>query len=77
MTAKNAWGTDMPYTYQDITKAEDGNSLMLTLDSNIQSVIEKHLATALTEHAVQNRATVIVQDVNTGGDPGHDHHAGL
>lgn len=66
VTAKNAWGTDMPYTYQDITKAEDGNSLMLTLDSNIQSVIEKHLATALTEHAVQNRATVIVQDVNTG-----------
>lgn len=66
VTAKNAWGTDMPYTYQDITKAEDGNSLVLTLDSNIQSVIEKHLATALTEHAVQNRATVIVQDVNTG-----------
>lgn len=66
VTAKNAWGTDMPYTYQDITGAKDGNSLVLTLDTNIQSVIEKHLATALTEHAVQNRATVIVQDVNTG-----------
>lgn len=66
VTAKNAWGTDMPYTYQDITSAEDGNSLVLTMDSNIQSVIEKHLATALTEHAVQNRATVIVQDVTTG-----------
>ena len=66
VTAKNAWGTDMPYTYQDITSAEDGNSMVLTLDSNIQSVIEKHLATALTEHAVQNRATVIVQDVTTG-----------
>lgn len=66
VSAKNAWGHDMPYTYQDITSAEDGNSLVLTIDSNIQSIIEKHLATALTEHEVQNRACVIVQDVNTG-----------
>lgn len=66
VSAKNAWGHDMPYTYQDITSAKDGNSLVLTIDSNIQSIIEKHLATALTEHEVQNRACVIVQDVNTG-----------
>lgn len=66
VSAKNAWGTDMPYTYQDITSAEDGESIVLTLDSFVQSVIEKHLATALTEHAVQNRACVIVMNVNTG-----------
>lgn len=70
VSAKNAWGTDMPYTYQDITSAKDGNSIVSTIDSYIQSVIEKHLTTALTEHAVQNRACVIVMDVNTGAIKG-------
>ncbi len=66
VSAQNAWGTDMPFTYQDITSAKDGSSIVTTINSVIQSIAEKHLSTALTEHAVQNRATVLVMDVNTG-----------
>ncbi len=46
--------------------AEDGNDVVLTIDADIQSVVEKNLNGAVLEHNPQNRATAIVMDVNTG-----------
>lgn len=65
-SAKNAWGTDMNFTYQQMYDAQDGNSLVLTIDEKIQHFLEKNLETAVTEHQVGNRATGIVMNVKTG-----------
>lgn len=67
ISAKNAWGTDMPFENEKRIEAVDGNSLVLTLDQNIQYYVDKHLATAVKEQKVNNRATAIVMDVKTGG----------
>ncbi len=65
-TAKNGVGTYMPYSYQQVHNTTDGNSLVLTLDQNIQHFVEKHLELAVNEHQVEERAVAIVMDVNTG-----------
>lgn len=65
--AKNSLGTDMSYRYQQILyDAEDGNSLVLTIDEVIQHYVEKNLELAVTEHNVQNRAVCIVVEIKTG-----------
>ena len=66
IAAKNAAGTDMPFTYEKVEEAIKGNSLVLTLDSYIQYVCEKHLDTAIEENLVAERGAAIVMNVNTG-----------
>ncbi len=65
-TAKDAWGSDMPYKYEQLFEAEDGNSLVLTLDPNIQRYVEKYLEIAVKEHDVRDRAFCIVMEIKTG-----------
>ncbi len=66
VASKNAWGTDMPFRYQEMYEAKDGNSLVLTIDETIQHIVEKNLELAVIEHDVRSRAVGIVMDVNTG-----------
>lgn len=66
VAAKNAAGTDMPFTYQKVEEAQAGNSLVTTLDSYIQYVCEKHLDTAIDVNLVAERGAVVVMNVNTG-----------
>lgn len=66
VAAKNAWGTDMPFSYQEMYAAQNGNSLVLTLDETIQHMLDKHLETAVVEHKVRNRAAGIIMDVKSG-----------
>ena len=66
VSAKNAWGSDMPYKYEQMFEAADGNSLVLTINSVIQMFVEKHLDNAVTEHDVRNRAFCIVMEIKTG-----------
>ena len=66
VAAKNANGADMPFSYEKIVDAEPGNSLVLTLDSYIQYVAEKHLETAIKNNAVAERGACLVMNVNTG-----------
>lgn len=66
ISAKNAWGSDMPFKYQQLYEAQDGNSIVLTIDEAIQHFLEKNLEIAVVEHNIQNRATGIVMDVKTG-----------
>lgn len=65
-SAKNAWGSDMPYKYEQMFEAQDGNSLVLTLNSNIQRYVEKHLEVAVKEHDVHDRGFCIVMEIKTG-----------
>lgn len=66
VSAKNAWGSDMPYKYEQMFEAKNGNSLVLTINSVIQMFVEKHLETAVKEHDVRNRAFCIVMEIKTG-----------
>ena len=66
LTAKNAWGYDMPEHYSTLVEAQPGSRLTLTVDANIQHILESAVAAAVDEHHVAARAVGIVMDVNTG-----------
>lgn len=66
LTAKNAWGYNMPVAYDTAIKAVQGNSLTLTIDANIQHILENYLQAAVEEHHVSARGVGIVMDVTTG-----------
>lgn len=66
VSAKNGWGTDMNFNFQQMYEASDGNSIVLTIDEVVQHFLEKHLETAVIEHNIQNSAAGIVMDVETG-----------
>lgn len=66
VAAKNAKGTDMPFTYEKVEEARMGNSLVSTLDSYVQYVCEKYLDAAVEENHIAERGAVIVMDVNNG-----------
>lgn len=65
--AQNAKNQNMPFEYEQEIPAQDGNSLVLTIDSDIQSYLEKHLATALADNPGARRGVSgIVLDAKTG-----------
>ncbi len=66
ITARDSRGNEMPYEYQSYIEAQDGSSIVTTLDVNIQAALEEQLATAYIESGGQNRATGMVVDVETG-----------
>lgn len=67
VSVKNARGEDMQdEEYSTVYEAQDGNSLVLSIDENIQQSLETHLSAAITEYGVKNRGAGIVMDVNTG-----------
>lgn len=66
VSAKNAWGTDMPFKYEKMYEPQNGNDIVLTIDVNIQRFADKHLEQAVIEHEVQNKGAAIVMDVDTG-----------
>lgn len=66
VTAQNAHGTAMPFSYEQKLDAIDGNSLVLTLDETIQHILEKYLEKGVEENLVYNRAVAIMMEVKTG-----------
>lgn len=67
ITAKNAKGRNLPFQYESYIGAENGTNVVLTIDWQVQSFLEKSLETALKDTKAQNRVFGIVMDVNTGG----------
>ena len=66
VSSKNARGSDMPFNYETMVEAKQGNSVTLTLDSYVQHCAEKHLEEAIKINNATNRGSVIVMNVNTG-----------
>lgn len=66
VTAQNAKGQDMPFQYESYVGAENGTGVVLTIDWQVQAILEKHLETALADTDAQNRVLGIIMDVNTG-----------
>ncbi|SDM72021.1 stage V sporulation protein D (sporulation-specific penicillin-binding protein) [Acetanaerobacterium elongatum] len=66
-SAKDAVGKDMPlFQYETRNEAQDGYSLVLTIDEVIQHIAEKNIETAVKEYGIKNRATCIVMNVTNG-----------
>lgn len=59
-------GSVMPLQYEQTFDAKDGNSLVLTIDEQLQHYLDKNLEIAVKEHRVGNRVTGIMMDVKTG-----------
>lgn len=66
VTAKNAVGTDMPFEYEQMVDAQNGNSLVLTIDEVVQHFLEKYLEEGVANSGTRNRACGIVMNVKTG-----------
>ena len=66
ITAQNAKGRDMPFANESYYGAENGTNVVLTIDWQIQSMLEKHLEVALADTGARNRVLGIIMDVNTG-----------
>ncbi|MGM9648663.1 MAG: penicillin-binding transpeptidase domain-containing protein [Butyricicoccaceae bacterium] len=64
--AQNALGTDMPYDYEKYVPAEDGDSIVLTIDEGVQHYLEKHLENALEDTDAKNGVCGIVMNIKTG-----------
>ncbi len=66
VTARNAWGYEMDGDYRAEYPAENGYSIVTTIDEVVQQTLEKYLANAIEDHNVANRGTGIVMNVKTG-----------
>ena len=66
ISAKNGWGLDMGYEYEELNAAQNGYSLVTTIDETIQHFLEKRLSSKVSEYNVQCRAVGIVMNVKTG-----------
>ena len=64
--AKDANGNALPSEYSSYHPAEDGASIVTTIDSYVQEVLESQLEAARINHDVQNRVTGIVMDTESG-----------
>ncbi|MEF2919035.1 MAG: penicillin-binding transpeptidase domain-containing protein [Acutalibacteraceae bacterium] len=70
ITAKNAGGTEMPFEYEQKIDAQDGNNIHLTIDENIQHIMQKYVQQSIEENGVENRAVAIMMEVETGAIKG-------
>ena len=60
-------GTDMLFTgYEEYHDAEDGNSIVLTLDATVQFYLRKNIEQAVADNEIKNGGMGIVMDVKTG-----------
>ena len=64
--AKDAGGRALDTEYSDYFPAEDGYSVVTTIDSYIQKELESVIELAKTNHGAQNRVCGIVMDCSTG-----------
>ena len=66
VAAQNGIQTEMPFDYNQNIAAQDGNSIVLTIDEKAQSIAEKYMKQAVIDNAVHERGVCIIMDVNTG-----------
>ena len=67
MRVQNAQNEDIVPDTQQYIPAKDGNSLVLTIDSDIQNYLEKHLETAFADNPeARDGVSGIVMNIKTG-----------
>ena len=63
--AVNGVGDQMPYKYESYIPATEGTNVMLTIDANIQRMLEKNLETAYSDTQAECGVMGVVLDVDT------------
>ena len=66
VTAKDANGKELMFQYEQYYDAENGYSLGLTIDSTMQSYLERGLQEMIDRYDAKNGAAGIIMDVNSG-----------
>ena len=66
ISAKDSNGNELPYKYSKTYAPKNGNDVYLTIDSNIQYILEKHLEEMVVSYEVANRGCAILMDAKTG-----------
>jgi len=66
ITAKNGAGKELLYQYEQYYDAKNGDSLVTTLDTNVQYYLEKGIEEMVNKFDAKNGATGIVMNVNSG-----------
>ena len=66
ITLRNAYGNAIADENATTYEAKDGSNLVLSLDVNIQEVVERYLNEAIRANNVENRGAAIVMNVKTG-----------
>lgn len=66
ITLRNAYGNAIADENATTYAARDGSNLVLSLDVNVQEIVERYLNEAIAANNVENRGCAIVMDVNTG-----------
>ena len=66
ITTKGNNEMDMPFSYEKYVSSQEGDSLILTLDTTVQACLEKQMRAAIARYDVQNGAFGLVMNVNTG-----------
>ena len=66
VTTKGNNEMDMPFSYENYVRSEEGCSVVLTLDATVQQCLEKQMEAAIARYDVQNGAFGIVMNVKTG-----------
>ena len=66
ITTKGNNEMDMPFSYENYVSSQQGGSVVLTLDTTVQSCLEKQMENAIARYDVQNGAFGMVMNVKTG-----------
>lgn len=62
----DAYGEPLASGQADVHEAIDGSNLNLTIDENVQAVVEEYLTEAMSTFTVHGRGSAIVMNVKTG-----------
>ena len=62
----DAYGEPLASGQADVHEAIDGSNLNLTIDENVQSIVEEYLTEAMSTFTVHGRGSAIVMNVKTG-----------
>ena len=62
----DAYGDPLASGQADVHEALDGSNLNLTIDENVQSIVEEYLTEAMSTFTVHGRGSAIVMNVKTG-----------
>ena len=66
ITLRNAYGNAIADANATTYAAKDGSNLVLSLDVNVQEIVERYLTEAVAANNVENRGCAIVMNVKTG-----------
>ena len=66
VTSTDATQSEIPNSVESFVEAEDGYDLTLTIDVNIQTIVEKYLEEAVKEYGCNRGGNCIIMNPNTG-----------